>query len=143
MSMPEMPDEIPEVIKQKIERHLAMYRSIWNWYIGPSGEWRYKPSTMIDHIREIDPNCLFARVKTPDELAAVPDINKTRGLIEAGWEDIRKKEGHTTSYVRNRVTTMNAFWKYNGREIAKKDTYSGIEEPRQSGYRRARRWKLG
>jgi hypothetical protein len=142
MDMPEMPDEIPHEIKQKIERYLAMYRSVRNWFIKPSArEWRYEPSTMKDRIKEIDLDCEFARVKTPDELATVPDINKARGLIEAGWENIRKERGWTVSFVRNRITPMNAFWKCNGRKIAKKDTYSGIEEPRQSGYRRQRRWK--
>jgi len=131
---------VPDELKRKIEQYVSEYPSIQKWFIEPA--WRYEPSTMKDHIIEIDRDCEFSGVKTPDELANVSDIGKARGLIEAGWDDKRKKENLTTSFVKNRIATVNAFWEHNGRKIAGKEAYSGIAESRQKIYKRQRRWKL-
>lgn len=105
---------------KKDMKKIEEYASIQKWFIKPSGERRYTPSTEKQYIEYMKLWCSLTG-KTPDELAECEDISKVRGIIAEGMRDKCHLSIRSITY---RIHPLNSFWRYNGRQTNK--TYSGI-----------------
>jgi integrase len=93
------------------------YESVKKWFLNAD----FESSTKKEYVQWLKTWCKFTD-KTPDELARCEDINKERGIIAVAL----KEKGLRILTITQRLTVLNSFWAYNGRQVT--DTYGGVPD---------------